>query len=381
MKRQETIEPGIYRRIDTRGVVLPRLWIHYPGAGGTTIREPAHTTSLPKARRLRTKRLEQHRRGEPGRAAEQIRVGELLDGYLTNRHVNGGDVRTANTHLAVLRPAFGRLKAIDCTTDVIEAVQLAWQQAGTSNGTVNRRCNTLRRAFTLGRRSGKVFVVPYVPRLDEPSRRARYLSPTDAATLDGVLPPYLRLFFDFAYEHGTRKRQLARTLRRFVDLGAGVIVWPPDECKSREPHRLVLEGASLELVASLMKKPPLHCPFLFHGRHCAPGRQPHKRYGCIGEFSKAWQTALRAVGLPAGRKAGGFVFHCTRAAAATNLRAGGLDEADCMKITGHQTHHVFRHYDLGNDEALRQRLAAARTKAASITPLPLTATSWQSVSR
>jgi hypothetical protein len=46
-----------------------------------------------------------------------------------------------------------------------------------------------------------------------------------------------------------------------------------------------------------------------------------------------------------------------------------MDEADCMKITGHQTSHVFRHYDLGNVEALRQRLAAARTKAATLTPL------------
>jgi hypothetical protein len=46
-----------------------------------------------------------------------------------------------------------------------------------------------------------------------------------------------------------------------------------------------------------------------------------------------------------------------------------MDEADCMKITGHKTNHVFRHYDLGNVEALRQRLAGARTKAAAITPL------------
>ena len=104
---------------------------------------------------------------------------------------------------------------------MVEAWQLTWQQAGTGNGTINRRCNTLRRAFNLARRAGKLFVVPYIPRLDEPSRRARYLSTTDAATLDDHLPPYLRLVFAFAYEHGTRKGQLTRTLRRFVDLDRG----------------------------------------------------------------------------------------------------------------------------------------------------------------
>jgi hypothetical protein len=41
--------------------------------------------------------------------------------------------------------------------------------------------------------------------------------------------------------------------------------------------------------------------------------------------------------------------------AATNLRAGGLDEADAMKVTGHHTSHVFRRYDLGDTDALRQR--------------------------
>ena len=34
-----------------------------------------------------------------------------------------------------------------------------------------------------------------------------------------------------------------------------------------------------------------------------------------------------------------------------------------MKITGHKTTAVFRNYDLGDTEALRDRLAAARAEA------------------
>ena len=45
---------------------------------------------------------------------------------------------------------------------------------------------------------------------------------------------------------------------------------------------------------------------------------------------------------------------------ATNLRAGGMEEADVMKITGHTTPHVFRHYDIGHVESFRSRVANAR---------------------
>jgi len=57
---------------------------------------------------------------------------------------------------------------------------------------------------------------------------------------------------------------------------------------------------------------------------------------------------------------GGRRHHHTRNSAVTNFVAAGLTEGDAMKMTGHQTAHVFRHYDLGDVEALRARLAARR---------------------
>lgn len=128
-----------------------------------------------------------------------------------------------------------------------------------------------------------------------------------------------------------------------------------------------LEGEVLALIQRLMARPPLWCPYLFHGPRCARGAEPSKRYGSLGDFKRAWQAACEAAGFPVGRKAGGYVFHHTRNTAATNLRAGGMDEADAMKITGHQTGHVFRHYDIGNVEALRERLAHSRATVARLT--------------
>src|SRR5678815_5325234 len=79
--------------------------------------------------------------------------------------------------------------------------------------------------------------------------------------------------------HGIRKGQLARTQRRFVDLQRGVNAWSPAECKQREPHVVPLDGDALTLVRKLMQAPPLWCPFLFHGPHCAAGRKASKAYG------------------------------------------------------------------------------------------------------
>ena len=191
------------------------------------------------------------------------------------------------------------------------------------------------------------------------------------------LPPSVVGVVAIAYDYGIRKGQLARTLRRYVDLDRNVVTWPPAECKHHEAHVLPLEGEGLAIIQRLMRRPPLWCPFLFHGPRCAPGARTSKGYGCLGDFKRAWRGACKAAGFPVGRKAGGYVFHHTRNTATTNLRAGGLEEADAMKITGHQTAHVFRHYDLGNVDVLRERLARSRRyadglrqAASKVTPLP-----------
>lgn len=368
MKTQEWVEPGIYRRFDPRtGKVLPKLWIHYPKPGGGTEREPTHTTSVVTARKLRAKRMEEAGRGEPGRAGEQVRIGDLLEALRVDYEVNErASLRTLQSHLKVLRPALAHLRAIDVTTDVVQAWQRRWQETGTSNPTINRRCNMLRRAFRLGQRARKVYLMPFIPRLKEQSPRGRYITPDDTTALLAHLPGHLRDLFTFARLYGTRKGQLARTRRRFVDLARGVIAWPPEECKHDEAHTVPLDGDGLALVERLMQHPPLHCPYLFHGPRCAPGAKSSREYGCVGDFKRAWRTAMKRAGLPIGRKEGGYTFHMTRNTAATDLRAGGMDEADAMKITGHQTAHVFKHYDLGDVDALRDRLTRARAQVSAL---------------
>ena len=178
------IEPGIFRRVSWRTrAVIPWLWVHYPGKDGTTVREPVkpRTTDVRRARKFRANRMAAVSRGEPGREAERLNVGQLLDGYLTDAEVN---------HRRSLVTMRGHVKAL----------RLACQRAG----------------------------VPY------------------------------------------------------------------------------------------------------------------------------------------GRQRGGITYHCTRNTAATNLRAAGMDEADAMKVLGHKTASIFRRYNLGDTETLRDRLTRANAWVRSL---------------
>jgi hypothetical protein len=358
----QTVEPGIFRRFDPRsGRLLPRLSVKYQDADGKTIRESTGSTSIRAARKLRAHRMDQAGRGEPGRLAERLTVGKLLNGVLADYELNErGSLTTARARLRSLCERFGKLSAGRLTTAEVKVAHAEWRNAGLTAATVNRRTNLLRRAFRLAWREGTLARVPYMPRLEEKSPRGLYIAPADAAKIAESLPLHAVDPFRFAYLHGTRKGQLARTRRTFVDLERAVSAWPASECKHNEPHVIPLEGEGLAIVKRAIADARLCCPFLWHGPRCAPGRTPPERYGCLGNLRVAFQKACETAGIPIGRKAGGVVFHCTRNSAVTNLRYGGMDESDGMRITGHRTREVFARYDLTNVEQLRERLTRAR---------------------
>ena len=128
--------------------------------------------------------------------------------------------------------------------------------------------------------------------------------------------------------------------------------------KAKRPHILPLDGRPLEIIEARHALRVLHCPFVFHGRHCAPGRRPSKQYGCVGDFKRAWETACKRAGFPVGRKHGGFVFHNTRHTAVTNLVAAGVPDGVAMTISGHKTRSVFDRYTIRREDLARNAMQA-----------------------
>jgi len=352
-----TLPEGVYRR-------GRRLWIRYT-LRGHQYREPVNTTSPKKAAQLRVDRMAEVKRGERTAASDKLTVSDLLDlvvaDYTTNEYRS---LPGARGQIEAVRRALGTRRAGDVTEELIKHVQVQWREAGASNATINRRGNFLRRAFRLAKK--RLYIVPDVPRLHEPKRRGKYIRPVDLASFTKYLPPYVLPLLRFAYLNGTRRGQLARTQRRFVDLTRALIEWPPIEVKADEPHSLPLEGESLAIVRVAMQDARLWCPYLFHGPRCAAGRPASKRYGCVGDFKKAWAKAMAQAGMPVGRKNGGYTFHHTRNTAATDMRAAGMTTDDIMDVGGWKTAERVRRYDLKDVEALRARLAAARGRGAGI---------------
>ena len=60
----------------------------------------------------------------------------------------------------------------------------------------------------------------------------------------------------------------------------------------------LLAGRALELVQELWTARRLHCPYLFHGADCESAVAKVSRYGCLGDFKKAWAAACKAAGFP-----------------------------------------------------------------------------------
>src|SRR5439155_19677480 len=179
---------------------------------------------------------------------------------------------TARARLHHRREAAGSRVAVTITTEDVQRLQVAWQREGLTAGTINRRCNLLRKAFRLAWRSAKLPRLLYVPRLEENAARAVYIGEKDAEKITKHLPEYARDPFHFSLLYGIRKGQLAATERRFVDLDREVIEWPAAVCKAREAHTLPLEGEGLVIVKRALADARPWCRYLFHGRDCAPGR-------------------------------------------------------------------------------------------------------------
>jgi integrase len=194
------------------------------------------------------------------------------------------------------------------------------------------------------------------------SIRGKYIPGAAQAIFSEHLPDYVIPLLDFARLFGTRRGQLSRTHRTWIDRDRRALQWPPDECKNDEPHEIPIDEAGWAIIERLLADGDQRpwCPYLFHGRHCHPGRKPNKTYGCVGDFKKAWAKAMQAAGLPVGRKAGGYTFHNSRNTFATDFIAGGGSFDDAQQLGGWKTQHMVKHYNLGNREALRERLERAR---------------------
>jgi len=370
------VEPGFYRRRNPKtGELGKNLW-YTTTREGQTVFVSAKTPKLSEARKVRALAVAATEQGLPVTRARLL-VNDILDGVLRyhekNHHASLG---TERAKVAALRAVLGPMPVKDLRTKHIEAMQVAWQKldgkAAIGDVTINRRCETLRLALNLAAKAGDIARAVHVPMIKKPkSIRGKYIPGAAQAVFSEYLPDYVVTLLDFARLFGTRKGQLSRTERTWIDRTHRVLTWPPDECKNDEPHEIVLDERAWVIIERLLADGEQRpwCPYLFHGRYCHPGRKRSKKYGCVGDFKKAWAKAMVQAGLPVGRKAGGYTFHNSRNTFATDFIAGGGTYEDAQILGGWKTQHMVKHYNLRNREALRERLERARVEGERLAEL------------
>ena len=267
-------------------------------------------------RRAAEKLLQERRRtaGTPhfvGPKAERVTFEDLAAMYVTDYTVNRRrTLDHAERHVRNLRTTFGLDRAIDLTTDRIDAYKAARLADGLQPGAVNRELAALRRMFSLAVRAGLLPHRPYIAMLDESgATREGFVEPAEFEAVCANLPADLQDVARFAYLMCWRIGAVRALEWRDVDLRNRTLQLRAASAKNKRAKTLPLTGDVLAILQRRAADRDPAVPVVFT-REGAP----------IGEFRKTWKTAAKAAGL------GGLLFHDLRRSAARNAIRAGVPE-------------------------------------------------------
>jgi integrase len=331
----------IYRRGDI-------WWVRY-SRNGKAFSESAKTTDEKKARKLLQRRLAELLTGSfIGPRAERIRVEELAEDFLRDYRINDRkslDDAQARWNLH-LKPAFGHMKAVHVSSDLLARYVDDRRRAGAANATINRELAVMKRMFTLGTRATppKVLRSPYFPHLEERNTRKGFLEDAQYSTLAkacGDIGLWLRGLFECGYTYGWRVSELLGLRVEQISMPDGTIRLNPGETKN-DDGRIVKMPAKIRVILPALIAGKGPTDFVFT-------RDSGKR---VSDFRGAWEVATTVAKLQ------GFLFHDLRRTAVRNMVRAGIPERVAMAISGHKTRAVFERYNIVSerdlDEAVRK---------------------------
>jgi integrase len=356
-------------RPKVRGVQTAKFWLDY-SIRGVRHREPANTTSKTEAQRLLRDRMRGRETGQltscrPDKflfaeyTLQSDGTRKLTGGlrwlveqdYVDSHFRSGWRIAGAFDHLARF---FGNDRALDITSDRIDAYRRARTEEGAALATTNRELSALRHAFRLAVKKGKLATRPEFTIPEEKNARQGFLEAEDADALWAELREPLRSLARFLYFTGWRKGEALTLTWANVDLAAGIVRLDVGTTKS---------GAGRTFPISVF--PELET--LLRERWAArDGLFVFQRGGArVKDFYAAWHNAVRraAVRQVDGREVivrpglVGRIPHDLRRTAVRNLVRAGVSEHTAMKLTGHKTRAVFDRYDIVSERDLTDGVA------------------------
>jgi len=318
------------------------------------IRESSGGTDPNAAAKLRDERIREARNDRDGirkfvgARQRQVTVGALLDNlekhYETLRLKS---LRQVKVHIEPVRQFFGFKRVSGVTRSAIARYIEKRREEDTSDTTIDRETELLRRAFTLATEDERPLVawVPRVPKLVKANSNARqgFVERADFEKVLRELPgQMLRDVAIWGYGTGMRRGEVLALSWDGYDAETKAVRLSAADAKTGRARMIPLEGLP-ELAALIKRRLAARqpgCSLIFHR-----GGKP------VGDFYTTWMRACdRAKIRP-------FTFHDFRRTAVRNMIRAGVPERVAMEISGHRTRAVFDRYNIVVEKDLSDALA------------------------
>jgi integrase len=335
-------------------------WIKYY-QHGRPHQESSRSESQAVALALLRKRL----RGQGSASEERVTYEDLEAGILQDYTINqyrSLDLLT-NVRLKHVRAFFKGQRAVDITTPRLRQYSMMRHKQGAAAATINRELSAVRRMFKIATQDRILGQVPHFPMLEENGAREVYLTAAEFDSIFKHLPSATRGIIRFVRSTGWRITAACKLEWRDVNQADGFVLLRRENAKNaKRPQRLPLVGEVAEIIEQAAQERRLDQPAVFHHGE-----------GRVFRRESVWRAFKKAcVRAGFGRSK---TLHDMRRSAARDLIRSGVSENVAMQITGHQTHEVFRRYNItaGDDVAQAMELLAAyraqQPKGATVTVL------------
>ena len=327
-------------------------WIRH-SVGGRAQSESSRSTKRDVAQRLLWEREQLTEQQTPiavpvGTVTFEEAAEELFNDYTINKKRSLKTIQQkVDTHL---RPYFGNYRMTAITTVLMRQFIMRRQEAGASNGEINRELGALRRMFSLAIQNGRLLSKPYMPMLKEGNARAGFFEPEQFRRIRDQLKPHYRGVVSVAYITGWRTPSEILPLQwTRVDMHAGKVRLDPGTTKNGEARVFPFTAELRDILeqqargAEALKKAGVITPYVFFQ---TAGKKAGRRVTEHG-FAKAWQQARIRAGCP------DRIPHDFRRTAVRNLVRARVPERVAMQLTGHKTRAVFERYNIVSPGDLR----------------------------